>query len=247
MTNKTGKLYVVGIGPGGSVDRTRRAEMVIEKCSVVAGYTKYLALVEDLTTGKELVSSGMTGEVERVKAALQRAADGADVALISSGDAGIYGMAGLAIELNESLGFNVPMEFVPGVTAASSAGALLGAPLALDFAAISLSDLLVPWEMIKKRLEAVAVADLVVALYNPKSKKRVAQLAEAAEIFLKYRDGSTPVGICDSIGLDEERKVITTLDRFLEEEIAMRTTVIIGNSDTKVINGLVVNPRGYVI
>ena len=221
--------------------------MAIRECSVVAGYTKYLELVGDLTEGKELVSSGMTKEIDRARAAIERAAEGAKVALVSSGDAGIYGMAGLAIELSDKLGLNVPIEVIPGVSAASSAGARLGAPLALDFAAISLSDLLVPWEIIKKRLEAVAAADLVVALYNPKSKKRVAQLEEAADIFLKHRSGATPVGVCDSISLEGERVVVTTLDRFLEEDIAMRTTVIIGSSSSRVINGWLVNPRGYRI
>ncbi|VAX16831.1 Cobalt-precorrin-3 C(17)-methyltransferase, partial [hydrothermal vent metagenome] len=162
-------------------------------------------------------------------------------------DAGIYGMAGLAIELSGALNLNVPIEIIAGVSAASSAGARLGAPLTLDFATISLSDLLVPWEMIKRRLEAVATADLVVALYNPKSKKRVEQLAEAAAIFLKHRKAETPVGICDSIGLDNERTVITTLGKFLEEDIGMRTTVIVGNSSSKIIGGWFVNPRGYKI
>lgn len=221
--------------------------MTVSECDVVAGYTKYLELVEDLTNGKEIISSGMTQEVDRVRAAVEKAAKGATVALISSGDAGVYGMAGLAIELSDALGLDIPIEIVPGVSAASSAGALLGAPLALDFATISLSDLLVPWDMIKHRLEAVATADLVVALYNPKSKKRVAQLEEAAEIFLKHRPSGTPVGICDSISLDGERTVITTLGKFLEEDIGMRTTVIIGNTSSKVINGWFVNPRGYKI
>ncbi len=212
---------------------------------MVAGYTKYIELVEDLTKGKEIISTGMTKEVDRVRAAITRAEQGAKVALISSGDAGIYGMAGLAIELASSMGINLDMETVPGVSAASSAGAKLGAPLALDFATISLSDLLVPWDTIKKRLRAVAEADMVVALYNPKSKKRVSQLNEAAQIFRKYRPGSTPVGVCDSISLNGERIVITTLDKFLNEEIAMRTIVIIGASSSKIINGRFVNPRGY--
>jgi len=214
---------------------------------VIVGYTKYIELIEDLAQGKELISTGMTREVDRVRAAIKRATEGLIVALISSGDAGIYGMAGLAIELAESMGVDLPIEAIPGVSAASSAGAKLGAPLALDFATISLSDLLVPWDTIKIRLNAVAEADMVVALYNPKSKKRISQLDEAAEIFLKYRHGSTPVGVCDSISLDGERIVVTTLDKFLDEDIAMRTTVIIGNSSSKIINGRIVNPRGYSV
>ncbi|MGK7344445.1 MAG: precorrin-3B C(17)-methyltransferase [Candidatus Nitrospinota bacterium M3_3B_026] len=221
--------------------------MAIAECGVVAGYTTYLALVEDLTAGKRIISSGMTREVERARAALEAAEEGEKVALISSGDPGVYGMAGLALELAGEMSVKVPIEIIPGVSAANSAAARLGAPLALDFAAISLSDLLVPWETIRRRLEAVAAADLAVALYNPKSKKRVAQLEEAAEIFRKHRPGSTPVGVADSVSLEAERVVITTLDRFLEEKIAMRTTVIIGSSATRRLDGWMVNPRGYNI
>lgn len=213
----------------------------------MAGYTTYLALVEDLTAGKRIISSGMTQEAPRARAALEAAAGGEKVALISSGDPGVYGMAGLALELADSMGVDFPIEIIPGVTAASSAAARLGAPLALDFAAISLSDLLVPWETIRRRLEAVAAADIAVALYNPKSKKRVTQIDEAAEIFLKHRPPSTPVGVADSVSLEGERVVITTLDRFLEEKIAMRTTVIVGSSATRRLDGWMVNPRGYKI
>ena len=167
-----GKLYVVGIGPGGRPHRTFRAVEAIAESRVVVGYTPYLESIADLTEGKELIASGMTFEVQRCRQALARAAAGDVVALISSGDAGIYGMAGLALELAEAEGLHVPIEIVPGVTAASAAAAALGAPLMLDFAVISLSDLLIPWESIRRRLEAVAGADFVVALYNPRSKKR---------------------------------------------------------------------------
>ena len=221
--------------------------MAIRQSDVIAGYTKYIDLVDSLCCGKEIISTGMTHEVERCKRALEKASKGATVSLVSSGDAGIYGMAGLAYELNESEGFGVEIEVVPGVSAANAAAALLGAPLALDFATISLSDLLVPWEMIRKRLEAVAGADLACALYNPKSKKRVAQLEEAAEIFRKHRPGATPVGICDSIGLEGQATLISDLDHFLQEKIGMRTIVLIGSSGTKVIDGKMVTPRGYRI
>ena len=175
--DRPGKLYVVGIGPGGRQHRTLRAIEAIAESRTVVGYTPYLEAIADLTGGKELVASGMTHEVERCRQALHRAAAGEVVALISSGDAGIYGMAGLALELAEAENLHVPLEIIPGVTAASAAAAALGAPLMLDFAVISLSDLLVSWEVIRRRLEAVAAADLVVALYNPRSKKRVRQLA----------------------------------------------------------------------
>lgn len=238
---------MVGIGSGSPLDRTGRAQQAIAQASVVAGYTRYLDQISDLTDGKEIISSGMRKEVERCAAALKKAEEGAIVALVSSGDAGVYGMAGLALELAESEGIRAPIEIVPGVTAASTLAARLGAPLMLDFACISLSDLLTPWEAIKKRLEAVASADMVVALYNPRSSRRRYQLDEAAEIFRGYRDLSTPVGIGTALGTSEETVVLSDLGSFLDLEINMKSLVIIGNSDSKVIRRWMVNPRGYKI
>jgi precorrin-3B methylase len=219
-----GKLYVVGIGPGGLGHRTYRAVEAIAESRVVAGYHPYLELVADLTAGKELIASGMTHEVERCRQALVRAAEGETVALLSSGDPGIYGMAGLA---------------------ASAAAAALGAPLMLDFAAISLSDLLVPWETIRQRLSAVAPADLVVALYNPRSAKRVRQLEEAVAILRSARPGETPVGIVTDAGQDEQSLLLTDLAHVLGHKINMRSIVIVGNRSTQVIDGWMVTARGY--
>lgn len=238
---------MVGIGPGGRLDRTRRAEKAIASCRVVVGYQRYLDLVEDLLAGKEIVSSGMTKELERCKAALERASQGERVALISSGDAGIYGMAGLALELAANSGANIPIEIVPGVTSAFAAAARFGAPLMLDFAAISLSDLLVPWEMIRKRVQAVAAADMVVVLYNPRSRKRKDQLAVAAKIIREHRPGTTPVGIGTAIGTEEERVMLSDLDHFLEAEINMRSVVIVGNSSSRIMGEWFVTPRGYKV
>ncbi len=235
----------MGIGPGGPLDRTRRAEQAIAESQVVVGYNRYLSLIADLTEGKELISSGMTKEQERCLAAIQRADQGATVALISSGDAGIYGMAGLALELAGREGVAIPIEIVPGVTAAGAAAARLGAPLMLDFACISLSDLLVPWEMIRKRVEAVASADLVVALYNPRSKKRTGHLVESASIFRKYREGKTPVGIGTAVGTEDEEIILSDLDHFLDLNINMRSVVVIGNRTSKVVDGWFITPRGY--
>ncbi len=229
------------------MDRTHRAEAAIDASDIVVGYTKYVELVEDLTDEKEVISTGMTKEVDRCKAAIEKAAEGNVVSIVSSGDPGVYGMAGLAIELVETEGADLDIEIVPGVSAANSAAALLGAPLSLDYAVISLSDLLVPWEMILERLEAVAKADMVVALYNPKSKKRVTQIEEAAAIFAKHRPAETPVGICDSISLENQNIVISTLGDFLNEKIAMRTTLIIGSTSSTVIDGRIVTARGYKI
>jgi precorrin-3B C17-methyltransferase len=188
----------------------------------------------------------MTHEVPRCREALRRAAAGEVVSLISSGDAGIYGMAGLALELAEAEGLHVPIEIIPGVTAASAAAAALGAPLMLDFAVISLSDLLVSWEVIRRRLEAVAAADLVVALYNPRSKKRIRQLEETVEIFRAARPGQTPVGIVTSAGQDGQTLVVTDLDHLLEADVNMRTVVIIGNGSTRRIDHWMVTARGYL-
>jgi precorrin-3B C17-methyltransferase len=236
---------VVGIGPGEPLDRTRRAEEAIAQSKVVVGYRRYLEMIADLTVGKELIASGMTQEVERCRQALVRAQQGEIVALISSGDPGIYGMAGLAIELAAAEGFKIPLEIIPGVTSANAAAGKLGAPLMLDYAAISLSDLLVPWGIICDRLEAVAAADLVVALYNPRSKKRTKQLAEAAAILRKYRPGTTPVGIGTAVGTDGERMVRTDLDHFLKEQVGMRSIVLVGNRSSKWVEGWFITPRGY--
>ena len=212
---------------------------------MVAGYRLYLDLVRDLTQGKERIASGMRQEKERCEAALLRARDGAVVSLLSSGDAGIYGMAGLALELAQARGIAVPMEVVPGVSAAQAAAAKLGAPLSLDYACISLSDLLVPWETIRTRLTAVAAADLVVSLYNPRSTRRVAQLQEAVEIFLRHRPGKTPVGIGRALGSPEERVWLSDLDHVLEQAVDMRTVVIVGNRTSRVVGSWFVTPRGY--
>ena len=238
---------MVGIGPGGALDRTHRAELAISQSSVIVGYTPYLELIKDLTAGKELLGTGMTQEIDRTKTALLRARDGEIVSLVSSGDSGIYGMAGLAIELAASEGNKVAIEIIPGVSAANAAAAKLGAPLMCDFATMSMSDLLVPWEMIQKRLEAVASADFVVAIYNPRSKKRVKQLEEAAAIFMKHRLGTTPVGIATNIGSDDERIEISDLEHFLELDITMRSIVVIGNSSSKYIAEWFITPRGYSV
>lgn len=212
---------------------------------MIVGYARYVRLIGDLTAGKEILASGMTEEVPRCQVALEQAAAGRNVALVSSGDPGIYGMAGLAIELAQAEGLAVPIEIVPGVTAAGAAAAALGAPLMLDFATISLSDLLVPWETVRDRLEAVARADLVVALYNPRSKSRVRQLEEAVAIFRTARPGTTPVGIVRSAGMDEQSLVHTDLGHVLDQEVDMRSIVIVGNRTTRHLGPWMVTARGY--
>ena len=214
---------------------------------MIVGYSRYLTLISDLIEGKEVVGSGMRQETDRCRYALDRASEGAIVSLVSSGDSGIYGMAGLVLELIEKEQIDLAVEIIPGVTAATAAAARLGAPLMLDYATISLSDLLVPWDRIAERLTSVAAADLVVALYNPRSKGRIRQLEEAAMIFKKHRAGTTPVGIVSQAGLQEERIVLSDLAHFLAQEIDMRTIVIIGNSCSRLSGYWFITPRGYSI
>lgn len=241
----SGSLTVVGIGPGHALDRTHRAEAALREADLVVGYDLYLDHVRDLLAGKETLATGMTGEVERCRAALRGAAEGRRVALVSSGDAGVYGMAGLALEMAQAEGFQVPIRIVPGVSAANGAAAAMGAPLMLDWACLSLSDLLVPWEQIRLRLEAVAAADLVVALYNPRSRTRVKHLEEARDILMRHRPGTTPVGIATALGAADERIVLSTLERLCDEEVGMRSLVIVGNRSSRVEEGWFITPRGY--
>lgn len=238
---------MVGIGPGGIQGRTHQAENAIRQSDVIYGYKRYVELANDLLEGKEVIPSGMRQEVDRCLAALEKANSGSNVAILSSGDPGVYGMAGLVLELAHEKGFTLPIEIIAGVSAANAAAASFGAPLMCDYACISLSDLLVPWEQIKFRLKKVAEADLVVALYNPRSKKRIKQLEEAAYIFKQFRSLQTPVGIATSVGIEDEYTIISDLDSFLDMEIGMRSTVIIGNSTSKVYDNVFLTQRGYKI
>ncbi|GAB6082894.1 cobyric acid synthase [Desulfuromonas carbonis] len=242
----TGKLYVVGIGPGAADHLTPAAREAILESAAVVGYQTYLELIPELLVGKEVVSSGMMKEVERCRAALRLAAAGQVVALVSSGDAGIYGMAGLALELQPQQAPDVVVIIVPGVSAVQAAAARLGAPLMHDFAVISLSDLLTPWPLIRRRLEAAAAADFVVALYNPRSRGRTTQLGEAAQILLRHRPGTTPVGIVRNACREGESVVVTDLAGLPDAEVDMLSLVIVGNSQTVVdAAGRMVTPRGY--
>lgn len=243
MTN-FGKIYVVGIGPGSSEYISPRAEHAIKDSDVIVGYKLYLELIEDLITDKEIDSSGMRKEVDRCNQVVEYAKSGKNVALVSSGDAGVYGMAGILLELSEE---GIDVEVVPGITAANAAASSLGAPIMHDYATISLSDLLTDWELIKKRLHCAGDGDFVVALYNPKSKGRTTQIVEAREILMKYKAGDTPVGVVENAKREGEKVTITTLENMLEADINMVSTVIIGNSKTYVKDGRMVTPRGYKI
>ena len=243
-----GKITVIGIGPGSLEDMTPRARKAIESAEVVVGYKTYIRLVESIIGGKEIIDNGMMQEVERCQLAVKSAAEGKETVVISSGDSGIYGMAGLVLELVLQLPENERPEWggvVAGISAVQASAAILGAPLMHDFAVISLSDLMTPWELIKKRAEAAASADFVIALYNPKSHKRVNHIEEIREIVMNYRSPETPVGIVSSASRDAEEKVISNLENFTKEDIHMFSLVIIGNSNTYVKDGYMITPRGY--
>ncbi len=238
------KLYIVGIGPGKKEGMTIEADNALTGADVIAGYKKYVELVRPFYPDKEYVDTGMTREKERVLAALDLAASGKNVALICSGDSGVYGMAGLAYELAEDIE-DVEIEVVPGVTAALSGGAVLGAPLGHDFAVISLSDLLTPWELIEKRLTLAARADMCICIYNPASRGRADYLSRACEILEGEIPSDRVCGMVKNIGREGERAETMTLKELASADADMFTTVFIGNSQTRVINGKMVTPRGY--
>lgn len=253
MSAKKGKLYVVGVGPGSHEHMTYRAKQVIEESEVIVGYDTYVSLVEDLIAGKEVYRYAMTQEVDRANQAIDFAEKGRIVSIVSSGDPGIYGMVGLIYEILAEKGWNreeengIYVECVPGVSSLNSCGALVGSPLMTDFAVVSMSDLLVPWDIIVKRVEAAAMGDYVTVIYNPASKKRVHQLRDTREIFLKYRKLDTPVAIVKGAYRENQQVVVTTLDKMLEHQdmLGMITTVIVGNSSTFNYKGMMINPRGY--
>ena len=245
----TGRILLVGLGPGHVDQMTARARQAVAEAEVVIGYKTYIRLVRDLLEGKDVIEKGMAEEIDRCTDALHHARLGKTVALVSSGDVGIFGMAGPTFEVLLEAGWTPEtgpeVEVVPGVSALSSSAAVAGAPLTHDFCAISLSDLLTPWPTIARRLEGAAAADFVITLYNPKSSRRPQQIAEARRIFLQHRDPETPVAVVRAAYRDRERVEITTLDRMLEHEITMLTTVVVGNSSTFTAHGRMVTPRGY--
>lgn len=240
------KIYAVGIGPGDAGYLAPRAKEVLANCDVIVGYTAYIEIIADLLHSKEVISTGMKSEVERCERAVEEAAKGKTVAVVSSGDAGIYGMASLLFETAEKR-TGLEVEVVPGITAAISAASILGSPLTNDFAVVSLSDLLTPWEIIEKRLDCAAQGDFVICLYNPQSVKRADYLLRACKIALKHKPAETLCGyVKNALRGDEECK-ICTLDELQHAKVDMFTTVIIGNFATKQIAGKLVTTRGYKV
>ena len=248
-----GRLSIVSLGPGSEDHLTPAARRALDGSDLVVGYRTYVNLIKPILKKQEVVATGMRQELDRVHLAIDQALAGKSVSLVSSGDAGIYGMAGLVLEVCRAKGISLSPEpdgfqitFVPGVPALAAAGSLLGAPLMHDFAAISLSDLLTPWEVIEKRVRYAAEADFVINLYNPKSKKRDWQIGRVREILLESRKGSTPVGIVSRATREGEAVAITDLENMLSFPIDMQTVIMVGNSKTFTHGSFMVTPRGYL-
>ena len=247
----TGKLYIVGVGPGHHDHMTFRAKEVISESDTIVGYETYVNLVQDLIEGKTVHRYAMTQEVERAHQCIDLAKSGKIVSLVSSGDPGIYGMAGLIYETLAETGWNpkegLQVEIIPGVSALNSCASIVGSPLMTDFAVVSMSDLLVPWEIIEKRVESAAQGDFVIVIYNPASKKRIHQLQKTREILLNYRKPTTPIAIIKGAFRESQTIVITDLENLpnYSDQLGMISTVIIGNSSTYTYKDLMINPRGY--
>lgn len=239
-----GKIYVVGLGPGNKENMTFRAYDVLKNSDIIIGYKTYVDLIEGMFPDKKIIKSYMKKEVARCEETLKLALEGNVISLISSGDAGVYGMAGLMLEI---AGGQVEVEIVPGITSANASASLGGAPIVHDSVNISLSNLLTDWELIKKRIDLASQGDFVITLYNPKSSGRPELINEARDIMLKHKRKDTPVLIARNVGREGENYDITTLDKMLDYEINMFSTVIIGNSKTKVLNNKMITPRGYKV
>ncbi len=238
------KIYVVGIGPGEYEQMTMRAANALNSCDTIIGYTVYVDLVKEHFAGKEFLTTPMTKEVDRCVLAFEEAVKGKTVAMICSGDAGVYGMSGLMLEIGADYP-DCEVEIIPGVTAATGGAAVLGAPLIHDFALISLSDLLTPWEKIEKRLLCASEADFAICLYNPSSRKRHDYLQKACDLMMQHKSPETVCGIAWNIGRDGEGMKVMSLKELRDTQVDMFTTVFIGNSQTKEIDGRMVTPRGY--
>ncbi|HFL2476138.1 TPA: precorrin-3B C(17)-methyltransferase [Clostridioides difficile] len=240
-------IYVVGIGPGSKDTMTLEAIKAIEDSEAIVGYKTYIKLIEEFIQGKEIIQNGMRQEVDRCKQAVEEAKKGKKVAVVSSGDAGIYGMAGLILELISKEDEDIKVKVIPGVTASIGAAAILGAPIMHDFCHISLSDLMTPWEVIEKRLRLAAEADFVICLYNPRSKGRSEHLSKAFKIMGEFKGGDTPVGVVKDAGREKEEKFVCTFENMDFEKVDMTTMVIIGNKSTYINGELMITPRGYTV
>ncbi|WP_432452389.1 MULTISPECIES: precorrin-3B C(17)-methyltransferase [unclassified Agarivorans] len=239
------KLYLVGLGPGSLDLMSVKAQQVIRSVDVVVGYGLYIKLIQPLLGQQTIVRSGMTKEWQRADAAISQVQLGHNVAMVCSGDAGMYAMAPLILELVSTNDLNIELEIVPGITAANACASLVGAPLGHDSCTISLSDLLTPWPVIVKRIEAAALADFAITFYNPRSRKRQQQIVEAQQILLQHRHPKTPVAIVNAAYRPEQSVQLSTLDKFTDLEFAMNAAVIVGNNSSFRFKDWIVTPRGY--
>jgi precorrin-3B C17-methyltransferase len=242
-------LTVVSLGPGDPRYLAPAAAGALARAEVIVGYKTYVALIDPaLRKAKEIISTGMTAEIKRCRLAIDRALAGQPTAVVSGGDAGVYGMAGLVLELLAEQGLldRLEVEVIPGIPALSAAAALLGAPLTHDFAAVSLSDLMTPWEVIQSRVKAAAGADFVLVIYNPRSKKRDWQLKAVLDLLLEFRDKDTPVGVVRNAMREGQSVRVTTLGHLDDSAVDMLSTIIVGNSRTRILGGKMVTPRGYL-
>ncbi|WP_055070637.1 precorrin-3B C(17)-methyltransferase [Clostridium massiliamazoniense] len=235
-----GTLYVIGIGPGGIEHMSIKAMETIKKCDIIVGYNKYIDMIKEIIEEKEVYQTGMLKERERCEKALELSKNN-NVALVSTGDSGIYGMAGLILELKK----DENVEVIPGITASSAAASILGAPLMHDNCNISLSDLMTSYDKIKTRVRLAAEGDFIISLYNPKSKGRPHYLMESINTIREYRAGNTPVAVVTNALRDGQEVEYYTLDTFTDENVGMMSIVIIGNSESYYKDGLFVTPRGY--
>lgn len=239
-----GNLYVVGLGPGAEELMTFHAKDVLEKCQVIIGYTVYIDLVKEQYPGKTFLTTPMRQEVKRCQMAFEEADKGQDVAMVCSGDAGVYGMAGLIYEIGADYP-QIEVEIVPGISAAMAGAAVLGAPLMHDFCVVSLSDLMTPWDKIEKRIKAAAMADFVICIYNPSSRKRADYLQKACDYMMEYKREDTVCGLVRNIGREGETYQILSLKELRDTTVDMFTTVFVGNEQTRQLHGKMVTPRGY--
>ncbi len=238
-------LTVIGIGPGSEAMMTQEAIAALEEAEVVVGYKTYTHLVKPLVGDKEVIKTGMCKEIERCQLAIDLAAQGKNVAMVCSGDAGIYGMAGLILEIVAKQKYEIEVRLVPGITASIAAAALLGAPLMHDFCHISLSDLLTPWAVIERRVKAAAEADFVICFYNPRSRGREGHLAKAFELMAPWISADRPVGVVKAAGRKKQEKWVTTFGEMEFSQVDMTSLVIVGNQSTYISEGLMITPRGY--
>jgi precorrin-3B C17-methyltransferase len=236
---------VVGIGPGARNEISPRALDALKNSETVVGYTLYVDLVKDIIGNKQVIATSMRKEIERVEIAIQEAMMGKIVSIISSGDPGVYGMAGLVLEMLSKKNIDLPLEIISGIPAAHAAAAVLGAPLMHDYAVISLSDLLTPWEIIERRVKCAAEADFVIVLYNPKSSQRGWQIQKTVDTILQFKSPYTLVGIVKDASREDESVIITTLDKITSYPIDMTTVIIIGNSTTFQYRNYMITKRGY--